>query len=219
MSQAPSAKTQAAGVFFAGLVPVIAFTLIEEYYGTIAGLIAGMIFGVGEICFELYKHKKVQKITWIGNGLLLVLGAVSLISSEGIWFKLQPALMEGAFAIALWFSVIMKKPLLTVLAEQQGQVLPDFLKKRMKGITFRVGVFFAIHAVVAVWAAYAWSTTNWALLKGIGLTVSLIVYMGIEMILVRQQVLRERQEQMIKDAEAAALAENARLREELTKKD
>lgn len=217
--QAPSAKSQAAAVFFAGLVPVIAFTLIEEYYGTIAGLIAGMVFGVGEICYELYKHKKVQKITWIGNGLLLVLGAVSLISSEGIWFKLQPALMEGAFAIALWFSVLMNKPLLVVIAEQQKQVLPDFLKKRMKGMTFRVGAFFAIHTGLAVWAAFSWSTTNWALLKGIGLTVSLILYMGIEMLLMRQQIIEERQEQMMKDAEAAALAENARLRQELTKKD
>ena len=38
-------KAQAASFFFAGLLPVIAFTLIEEYYGTVAGLIAGMVFG------------------------------------------------------------------------------------------------------------------------------------------------------------------------------
>ena len=219
MSQPSSPKSQVAALFFAGLVPVIAFTLIEEYYGTIAGLIAGMVFGVGEICFELYNHKKVQKITWIGNGLLLVLGGLSLISSEGIWFKLQPALMEGAFAIALWASVIMNKPLLIVLAEQQGQVLPDFLRSRMKGITFRVGLFFAIHTLLAVWAAYSWTTTNWALLKGVGLTVSLFLYMGIEMILMRSEIIKERHEQMVKEAESAALAENIRLRQELQKSD
>ncbi|ASD63124.1 inner membrane-spanning protein YciB [Bdellovibrio bacteriovorus] len=190
----PAPKKTAAGLFFGGLLPVIAFTLIEEYYGIIPGLIAGMIFGLGEIIWELYRHKKVQKITWIGNGMLLGLGAISLISSEGIWFKLQPALMEGAFAIVLWGSLVVKKPLLVYLAEQQGQQFPDIIKSRMAGITFRTGIFFAIHAVLATWAALEWSTTNWALLKGIGLTVSFILYLVIEAVLLRRIVLKQRSE-------------------------
>lgn len=185
-------KNQAAGLFFAGLLPVIAFTLIEEYYGTLAGLVAGMVFGVGEIAWELYKHKKVQKITWFGNGLLLLLGGISLISSEGIWFKLQPALMEGFFALLLWGSVMMGKPLLVYLAEQQGHQFPDFIKSRMKGLTIRSGFFFAIHTGLAVWAALAWSTRDWALLKGIGLTVSFILYLGIEGLLLRKSVLNQK---------------------------
>lgn len=192
MTSAP--KKTAAGLFFGGLLPVIAFTLIEEYYGIIPGLIAGMIFGVGEIAWELYRHKKVQKITWIGNGMLLVLGAVSLISSEGIWFKLQPALMEGAFAIALWVSVIVKKPLLVVLAESQGQKFDGLLREKMSGLTVRTGFFFAIHAGLATWAALDWSTTNWALLKGVGLTVSFILYLVIEAVLLRRAVLKQRAE-------------------------
>lgn len=190
----PNPKKTAAGLFLGGLLPVIAFTLIEEYHGIIPGLIAGMIFGVGEIIWELYRHKKVQKVTWIGNGMLLALGAISLISSEGIWFKLQPALMEGAFAIVLWGSLIVKKPLLVYLAEQQGQQFPDIIKSRMAGITFRVGVFFAVHAALATWAALEWSTTNWALLKGVGLTVSFILYLVIEAVLLRRIVLKQRSE-------------------------
>ncbi|WP_255490224.1 inner membrane-spanning protein YciB [Bdellovibrio sp. KM01] len=188
--QQNSAKSKAMAVFFAGLLPVIAFTVIEDQYGTIAGLIAGMVFGVGEICFELYKHKKVQKITWIGNGLLLVLGGVSLISDEGIWFKMQPAIMEAAFAIALWVSWYIKKPLIVVLAEQQGQKLPEFMKTRMSGMTFRMGIFFAAHAVLATWAALHWTSNAWALLKGVGLTVSLIVYMLLEVLYIRRSAMK-----------------------------
>lgn len=184
-------KAQAASFFFAGLLPVIAFTLIEEYYGVVAGLIAGMVFGVGEVFWELYKYKKVQKMTLFGNGLLVVLGLISLISSEGIWFKLQPAVMEGVFALILWGSVILGKPLLSYLAEQQGHQLPEIIKSRMKGITFRSGLFFAIHAGLAVWAALAWSTTSWALLKGIGLTVSFILYLFAEGFLLRKLVLNK----------------------------
>lgn len=184
-----SPKAQAASVFFAGLLPVIAFTLIEEYYGVMAGLIAGMVFGFGEVCWELYKYKKVQKMTLFGNGLLISLGAVSLFSSEGIWFKLQPAIMEGLFALVLWGSVVLGKPLISYIAEQQGQQLPEFIKSRMKGITLRSGFFFAIHAGLAVWAAFKWTSAQWALLKGIGLTMSFIFYLVLEGIFLRKAAL------------------------------
>lgn len=184
-------NAKALGFFFGGLLPVIAFTVIEETHGVMAGLIAGMIFGVGEIGFELYKYRKIQKITLIGNGLLLGLGAISLISSEGIWFKLQPAIMEALFALVLWGSVLLKKSLLVYLAEQQGQAFPDILKSKMSGLTFRMGLFFALHAALATWAAFAWSTSNWALLKGVGLTVSFVVYLVIEGYFLRRSVIKK----------------------------
>lgn len=190
MNPGVNAKSQAASLFFAGLLPVIAFTLIEEYYGTLAGLVAGMVFGAGEITYELIKYKKVQKMTWIGNGLLLVLGALSLISSEGLWFKLQPALMEGVFAVILWGSVIAGKPLLSYLAEQQGHHFNPTVKDRLKGVTLRTGVFFAIHAALAVWAALSWTTTAWALLKGLGLTISFVVYLVLEGMFLRRALLK-----------------------------
>lgn len=184
-------NSKALGLFFGGLLPVIAFTVIEEMYGVIAGLVVGMIFGCGEICFELYKYKKIQKITLIGNGLLIGLGLVSLLSSEGIWFKLQPALMEALFAVVLAGSVFLKKPLLLYLAEQQGHQFPEVVRSKMSGITLRVGLFFAAHAILATWAALEWSSTNWALLKGVGLTVSFIVYLVIEGFFLRRSVLKK----------------------------
>ncbi len=187
----PGSKgSQALSLFFAGLLPVIAFTLIEDHYGTIAGLIAGMVFGFGEITWEIFRYRKVNKITWIGNGLLLVLGGISLISSEGIWFKLQPALMEALFALFLWGSLLFKKNLIVFLAAQQGQSFPPALNQRMNGMCFRMGIFFALHAGLATWAAFYWSTTAWALLKGLGFTGSFVVYMLLEGITMRRALLR-----------------------------
>lgn len=181
-----NAKSQATSLFFAGLLPVIAFTLIEEYYGTFAGLVAGMVFGAGEITYELVRYKKVQKMTWIGNGLLLTLGSLSLISAEGIWFKLQPALMEGALALIMWGSILVGKPLLSYLAEQQGYAIPPSTKQRMRGLTFRVGLFLAFHAGLASWAAVSWSSSSWALLKGVGFTLSFILYLVLEGLYLRR---------------------------------
>ncbi len=181
-------KSQALGLFFGGLLPVIAFTVIEEKYGVVAGLISGMVFGFGEIIYELIKYKKVQTITWIGNGLLIGLGGISLISTEGIWFKLQPAILEFGFFIFLLVSWFMKKPFMKLMIEKQNPTAPDFLKNAMSGITLRISFFFLIHAVIATYAALYWSTEAWALLKGVGLTVSMVLYMVLEMLWIRKKI-------------------------------
>ena len=178
--------------FFGGLLPILAFSLIEDSYGPVWGTVAGMIFGVGEIVFEKIRYKKVSNITWIGNLMILVLGMISIVSQEGVWFKLQPALFEAFFAILLWGSLIMKKPLLISMAEKQGTQIPDIAKPLMKGMTFRLGLFFALHAVIATWAAFSWTTAQWAWLKGAGLMITFALYLGLELLVVRMQVRNRR---------------------------
>ncbi|MBI4402977.1 MAG: septation protein IspZ [Deltaproteobacteria bacterium] len=179
---------------FGGLLPVIIFTVIEEYFGTVWGLIAGMIFGIGEIAYEKLRANKVDTITWIGNGLLLGLGAIALVTSEGIWFKLQPAILEGSTVILLLGSVMIGKPLLAVLAEKQkvfDSVLPEIRKllyASFRTLTIRLALFFAIHTGLATWAALHWSTRAWALLKGVGFTVSFIAYLFVEVLWVRRKI-------------------------------
>jgi intracellular septation protein len=186
-------------LFLGGVLPVVIFTLIEEQYGTLWGLVAGMVFGLGEILWELKTKKKVDTITWAGNGMLLALGGISLITQEGIWFKLQPALIEASMALVLWGSVLLGKPLLFNLAQKQGGIPSDFeklarpgvgpvLKRAFQGMTLRLGLFFAVHGVLAAWAALHWSTGSWALLKGVGLTVSLIVYVVVESLILRYRI-------------------------------
>lgn len=182
---AKPAKPQFRTLVFGGLLPIIAFTIIEQKYGIIAGLIAGMVFGAGEVIYEYISVKKVSAITWIVNGLILALGSVSLLSSEGIWFKLQPAILEFGFFVFLFASWVMKKPFLVLMIEKQNPNAPDFIKARLSGITLRLGFFMLTHAIIATWAALHWSTEAWALLKGIGLTLSTVIYMAGEILWVR----------------------------------
>lgn len=181
-------RTSAASLFFGGLLPLIAFTVIEEYYGPRAGLMAGLSFGLGEVIYEKWKFKKVSKITWFGNILLFVFGLISLWTEDGVWFKLQPAILEGSFTLMLWGSLILKKNLLATLIKAQGGEVPPALNDRLTGLAFRCGFFFALHAGMATWAAFYWSTTAWVFLKGIGLTVSFVLYLLIEGLWLRRSI-------------------------------
>ena len=172
-----------------GLIPVIAFSVIEDRYGTVWGLVAGMVFGVGEIVYEKWTRKRVDPLTWGGNGMILVLGGVSLVTQDGIWFKLQPSLIEAAMAFTLWGSVALGKPLLvSMLRKQMSVEIAPVLRQALSGMSWRLGVFFALHAVLATWAALYWSTAAWAALKGIGLTLSMIVYMVVESLVLRYRI-------------------------------
>lgn len=178
------------GFFFGGVLPLVAFAVIEDQFGIIAGIVAGMVFGLGEVAYEWLTVRQISTVTWVTNLMILCLGLISLIFNDGIWFKLQPAILEAFFAIFLWGSVALKKNILLTMAEKQGQPIPEFLHGAMKGFTIRMGFFFIIHAAIATWAAFEWSTVNWALLKGVGLTVSMVVYIIIEMVYIRLKTKR-----------------------------
>ncbi len=173
---------------FGGLLPVIAFTVIEEKFGIIWGVVAGMVFSVGEMTWEWIRSRRISFVTLVTSFLILGLGAVSLFAKDGIWFKLQPALMEGGLAIFLFASFLLEKPFLLAVMEKQNQNVPVVLKEKLPGLTVRMAIFFGLHAALATWAAFSWSTSAWALLKGVGFTGSLLVYMAVEILVLRRRL-------------------------------
>lgn len=185
---------QVRSLLLGGVLPVVAYTFVEEYFGTLWGLVAGMVLGVGEIAAEWIQKRKVDPITWIGNGLILVMGTISLVTKEGIWFKLQPAILEAATAALCLGSVVAGKPFLVMMARKQGLFsrFPDALhaplEKIFGGFTFRLGLFFLAHALLATWAAVHWSTRAWAILKGVGFTATLVGYMVLETLVMRKRI-------------------------------
>lgn len=189
-----SRKKALRSLLMAGLLPVLAYTFVEEYFGTIWGLVAGMALGVGEILNEWRTQRRVETMTWIGNGMILSMGLISLVTGDGLWFKLQPAIIEAVTAIFLMGSVIIKKPFMVLMGEKQGifdKIHPEIrplMISLFSGLTFRIGLFFLGHSLLATHAALYWSTSAWAILKGVGLTVSMIAYMAVEVLLLRSRI-------------------------------
>jgi len=183
-----SPRSQMKVLLFGSVIPLAGYAIIENEYGPFWGTVAGMVLGVGEIAYEYYREKKVSKLTWGSNAMILVLGVVTIFTNEGFWFKLQPTIFELLFAFMLWGSLFMKKNLFIAMAEKQGSKIPEEVKPRMSGVCFRVGVLMFIHALLNVWAAFYWSTSAWIFLKGLGLTLSMLVYMVIEGLFLRRSL-------------------------------
>ena len=169
-------------LLFGGILPVVAFAIVEEKYGVIWGTIAGMVFGIGEVIYEKIYLKKVAGVTWFSNALILILGGVTLLSADGVWFKLQPAIFLFCFAGILAGSSILKKPLLAAMAAKQNPSLPPQAVVMLKALNARLSIVFLFMAALSTWAALRWSTEAWAFLKSVGVFIILLVYLGAEII-------------------------------------
>lgn len=186
----PSAKAAARAFFLGGVLPVVAFALVEEIYGTIGGLIAGIVFGFGEVAWEWWKFRKVQAITIIGNLLVIVLGVVSLFEGNSLWFKLQPAAILLVFSGLLIVSSWIGRPFLVEMARKQNPGTPPEAIARLKGLNTRIGFVFLAMTALSVHAAYAWTTAAWAFLKGIGVPLIIFVWLGGEILVIRWRASR-----------------------------
>jgi intracellular septation protein len=184
-------KNSARALFLGGVLPVIAFALVEEWYGTIGGLIAGILFGAGELAYEYFRFKKIQGVTIAGNALVIVLGGISLLDGSPIFFKLQPAILIFAFAGFMLISSVLKKPLLVEMSKKQMGEIPPEAAARLAGLNVRIGFVLIAIGLISVHAAFYWSTTAWAFLKGIGAPAILFAYMGIEIFLMRRNAPRK----------------------------
>jgi intracellular septation protein len=74
------------------------------------------------------------------------------------------------------------------MSKKQNPNLPPPFLEFLKGVNLRCGFFFLIHAAIATWAALKWSTQAWALLKGLGVTLSFILYMVLEVLIFRKKL-------------------------------
>jgi intracellular septation protein len=181
--QTPSPKLLLLG----GLLPIAAFAIVESFYGTIGGLIAGIVFGAGELAWEYRRFGRFQGLTLGSNALVIVLGVVSLYEGTGLWFKLQPAIILFILAVILIGSRVMGRPLLNEFLKKQNPQAPPQAHEFLKGVTLRMGFALLGITLIAVHAAIEWSTPAWATFKAVGAPVLLVVYMGIEVLVIRMR--------------------------------
>lgn len=168
-----------------GVLPIVAFAVVENYYGTVGGLIAGIFFGLAELIYEKLRFGKLQGITIAANLMVIVLGGLSLIENDPVFFKLQPAFMIFAFSGLLIGSSALKKPFLLALARKQNPTLPESAHRALSGLNLRLGLFMILIGALSVYAAYRWSTAHWAILKGVGVPLLIGVYMLAEVLWIR----------------------------------
>jgi intracellular septation protein len=183
-------------LLFLGLIPVLLFWFVEEKFGTLWGLIAAMVWAIGECAYLYARYRKVDRMTLFSTGLVLVLGGFGAWLDQSILFKFQPVIIELLFAGIIWWGGRKGEPLLYKMArESRPEIFAgknESILSRQKELMVRMSrnliVMLIVHAAVMAFVAVKGSTSQWAFWKGAGFIVFMLAWAALEFLTIRRQI-------------------------------
>jgi len=166
------------------LLPLIVFIVVDEIWGTTIGIIAALIFGVGEFAYTYIREHRVDKFIIMDTLLLVVLGGVSLLLDNAIFFKLKPALIEAIFCVILGISVFSKKNIILLMSQRymKGIEMNPTMAWRMT-VSFRnMFWLFLFHTALVTYSAFCMSERAWAFISTALFYILFAVYFVLDLL-------------------------------------
>ncbi|OGJ84652.1 MAG: hypothetical protein A2268_11555 [Candidatus Raymondbacteria bacterium RifOxyA12_full_50_37] len=154
------------------LVFIVADDLLSDRYGPEQGLkyalIIAVFMGLLQAVYVFAREKRFDKMILLDTGLIIVLGAVSFISGNELFFKLKPALIEFIMVLMLGMVAFVNPRILLVMLGRftKGMAMNDAqvtLMRRMAGGMF---FLFLFHTGAIIYASLYMSHKAWAFISG-----------------------------------------------------
>lgn len=170
--------------FLLSFLPALAYWYLETYYTLEVALIGGILLGIIEMLLEKKFTGHVHTLSKLNIALVVILGAVSLVAREGVWFKLQPTFTGLSLATYLVFKKIKKQSLMVEMLKDMKQKppLPDEIYKNME---WHMCLFLIGFAAFMAWVAVKETTATWLFWKTGGFYIAFGGFMILEMIFIR----------------------------------
>lgn len=171
-------------IFLLSFIPAIAYWYLETNYTLEVALVGGIILGLVEMGLEKWFTKHVHTLSKLNIALVVVLGIVSIVAREGIWFKLQPTFTGLSLASFLVYKRLKGQSLMVEMQTDMGQklALPAEVYKLMEWHLCLFLVGFA--AFMAYVAAYE-PTSTWLFWKTGGFYIAFGAFFIIELFFLR----------------------------------
>jgi len=152
-----------------GLIPLLVFIIADEVWGTKVGLFVAVGVGLAELIFTLVRTRKLDRFILLDTSLIVVLGAVSLLLENDIFFKIKPALIEGILAGILGLSAFGGKNLILGMTRRyvkDMELTPeqDVAMKRSLRAFFWITI---LHIILVLYAAWFLSEAAWGFVSGV----------------------------------------------------
>jgi intracellular septation protein len=170
--------------FLLSFIPAVAYWLLETYFTLEIALIGGIILGLLEMLLEKKFTGHVHTLSKLNIALIVILGGISLIAKEGIFFKLQPTMTGLSLASFLVFKKIKKQSLMVEMLKdmKQKQPLPEAIYIVME---WHMCVFLILFAGFMAWVAVHETTAKWLFWKTGGFYLAFGGFMVVEMLYIQ----------------------------------
>jgi len=171
-------------ILLLGILPLLAFVIIDSFAGLRAGVIGGILFALIETIYSLVYYQTIDSLTLGSTALVIFFGLLSYKSQKEIYFKLQPVIIGIIFVIILSITQILEKPLLVTMLQKYQYMLPENMrliaeqKAVLDNMAQLSGVLiwgFLAHALLVAYAAFRMNKYWWLLIRGIGFYLMLFI--------------------------------------------
>lgn len=151
-----------------GLVPLLIFILADEIWGTRVGLLVALGTGVAEFLFYLIRDKVADRFILLDTLLLVILGAVSIIFDNDVFFRVKPAFIEAILLAIIAFSLWGPGNIMLKMSERYTGII-RLDKRQEKALRYNMLAMFwitALHILLVLYSAFRMSKEAWFFISG-----------------------------------------------------
>jgi len=151
-----------------GFIPLFVFIIADEIWGTKIGLFVAVGVGILEMVWVGLKEKRFDKFVLFDTLLLVVLGAVSIILDNDIFFKLKPGLIELILVAVLGISAFSPVNIIGLMGQRylNGVTFNDAQVVQMRKNLKYLFYIFTAHTMLVFYSTFFMSKEAWAFISG-----------------------------------------------------
>lgn len=182
-----------------GFVPLFVFIIADEIWGTRIGLAVAIAMGLAELAWYWVKDRRIDRFVLFDTLLIVILGAVSIILDNEVFFKIKPALIGVLLCIVLGISAFTPANYLLKMSRRymKGiEVSPAYERRMRESIRVMFWLFTA-YTVLVFYSVWFMSNEAWAFVSGGLFYILFGVYFGYEFLKSRLALKRLKNEEWL----------------------
>jgi isopentenyldiphosphate isomerase/intracellular septation protein A len=151
-----------------GFLPLIVFIAADAFFQPEIAIAIAVGTAILELIISYVKVKTLDKFILLDVALIVLLGLISIILENEIFFKLKPAVIELIFCIILGISVFSPVNIMLMMTKRYMKNI-ELGKAQIAQLTKSLRALFYIflgHTVLIVYSAFFMSKQAWAFISG-----------------------------------------------------
>lgn len=179
-----------------GFIPLFVFIVADEIWGTEIGLFVAVGTGILEMIWVGLREKRFDKFILFDTLLLVVLGGVSIVLENDLFFKLKPGLIELILVAVLGISAFSSVNIIGLMGQRymKGATFNDAQVAQMHKSMKYLFYIFTAHTILVFYSTFFMSKGAWAFISGGLFYILFGIYFLVE--LVRQ---KRKQKQLVNE--------------------
>jgi len=158
--------------FLIQMLPLIVFIIIDTVTNNIRlSIVSAVVFAAGQLVYFYMKTGRFDWFVLLDAGLIVALGAVSVILKNDLFFKVKPAIIEAITVVFLFVLVAAPETFLLSYFNRMlpaGMTLNPLAIGTMKSMLVWMCVYVLLHIAAVLYTAFYSSRRVWAFVSGPG---------------------------------------------------